>query len=130
MRISAHELKEMKLGERSLNYLYTIRDFTYNVWVQENNLGLAVLWALCSYSQKRQQMDAQKLENEEETVSCIDNATNSPRILYPATDNPTSKGRHKIREKVTAFPLFGPLKKTWKTELQNFRKKMVAGKDL
>lgn len=98
--------------------------------VQENNLGLAVLWALCSYSQKRQQMDAQKLENEEETVSCIDNATNSPRILYPATDNPTSKARHKIREKLMAFPSFGPLKKNWKTELQNFRKEMVAGKDL
>lgn len=57
------------------------------------------------------------LGNKVETVSCIANATPSPGILYPETDNPTSKGRHKIGAKQTAFPSLGPLKKDAKIEL-------------
>lgn len=43
----------------------------------------------------------------ETVVSCRASATGLPGILYPETDKPT----HKIREKQTAFPSLGPLKK-------------------
>lgn len=72
-------------------------------------------------------MDARMLGSEVETVvSCIASATGLPGILYPEKDKPT----HKIREKQTAFPSLGPLKKDWKTESWNFRKEMVARKIL
>lgn len=120
-------MKEIKVCEENLNYLYTKKDFTFSIWVQENNPGLAVQWALHSYSQKRQ-VDVQMLGNEVETVFCIASATHSLGILFPETDNTPWKGGTKLEKSGQHFHHWDFWRKAERSSFKTSERRWWEGK--